>query len=166
MLYMVLLGGNHPMAKIEVHDVVFINCDDIHRSHDKLRELWFGDKNRVHIDSWMAVYGVDGYRVDLSSDPIRSDGQRLFFVNLGGYITEQLGEEHRYLLIVAENEEHAKQRAKQTVSDIWNKPHKDNLFEIDDCLTIDKVDGLYVNLTKAPHEKNQFANDYTPLLLM
>lgn len=30
MRYMVLLGGNHPKAKIEVHDIVFINSDDFH----------------------------------------------------------------------------------------------------------------------------------------
>jgi hypothetical protein len=65
---MVLLGGNHPKAKIEVHDIVFINSDDIRKSHEQLREMWFGDKSRVHIDSWMEVHGVDGYSVELLRD--------------------------------------------------------------------------------------------------
>ncbi|MEO3879982.1 DUF1543 domain-containing protein [Rheinheimera fenheensis] len=163
MLYMVLLGGNHPMAKIEVHDVVFINCDDIHRSHDKLRELWFGDKNRVHIDSWMAVHGVDGYRIDLSNHLPENDGLNLYFVNLGGYVPERFGEEHRYVLLVAESKDQAKLKAKQAISNIWDKPHKDNLLDIDDCLRIDNVEGFYVKLTKIGHEPNVFKNDYIVL---
>ena len=163
MLHMVLLGGNHPKAKIEVHDVVFIHTDDIHHSHDKLRELWFGDKKRVHIDSWMAVHGVDGYRIELSEHPSNNDGLNLYFINLGGYDPKIFGEEHRYILVIAKSEEQAKEQAKQSVLDIWDKPHKDNLFGIDDCLRIDTIEGLYLNLTKEDHKPNVFKNDYVVL---
>lgn len=163
MLHMVMLGGNHPNAKIEVHDVVFINCDNIHQSHDTLRELWFGDKKRVHIDSWMAVHGVDGYQVELSDQRSDNDGLNLYFINLGGYDANIFGEEHRYLLVIAQSEHHAKEKAKQTILDVWEMPHKDNLFDIDDCLQLDNIEGLYIKLTNKDHQPNVFKNDYVVL---
>jgi hypothetical protein len=160
MLHMVLLGGNHPNAKIEVHDVVFIHTDDIHQSYDKLRELWFGDKKRVHIDSWMAVHGVDGFCIELRDTP-QSTELRLFFINLGGYIPDQFGEEHRYLLVAADNELDAKTSAKQRILSLWDKPHKDNLYDVDHCLQLDKVDGLFIHLVKGAYPETKVKNEYT-----
>ena len=51
----------------------------------------------------------------------------------------------------------------QAISNIWDKPHKDNLLDIDDCLRIDNVEGFYVKLTKIGHEPNVFKNDYIVL---
>ena len=42
MLFVVMLGGKHPAAKIEVHDVVFAFGDQLSDCHEQLRQQWFG----------------------------------------------------------------------------------------------------------------------------
>lgn len=66
MLFVVMLGGKHPRAKIEVHDVVFAVADTLEAAYPQLRADWFGSPKGMHIDSWMAVDGVDGWKVELS----------------------------------------------------------------------------------------------------
>ena len=63
MLYVVMLGGRHPRAKIEVHDVVFAVAESLEGTYSQLREGWFGSPAGMHIDSWMAVDGVEGYKL-------------------------------------------------------------------------------------------------------
>jgi len=85
MLFVVMLGGKHPRARIEVHDVVFAVADTLQATYPQLRDAWFGSPKGVHIDSWMAVDGVDGWKVELSHLAPHSDAPRLYFINLGGY---------------------------------------------------------------------------------
>ena len=59
MLFVVMLGGKHPRARIEVHDVVFAVADTLEATYPQLRDAWFGSPKGVHIDSWMAVDGVE-----------------------------------------------------------------------------------------------------------
>ena len=42
MLYVVMLGGRHPRASIEVHDVVFAQGDSLEQLYPELRNAWFG----------------------------------------------------------------------------------------------------------------------------
>ena len=42
MLFVVMLGGKHPRAKIEVHDVVFAIADSLEATYPQLRQGWFG----------------------------------------------------------------------------------------------------------------------------
>ena len=65
MLYVVMLGGRHPGAKIEVHDVVFALADTFEQAYPQLRQAWFGSPKGLHIDSWLEVHGVDGQRIEL-----------------------------------------------------------------------------------------------------
>lgn len=162
MLYMVMLGGNHPRAKIEVHDIVFACGDSLSQTYPTLIRNWFGDPKRVHIDAWMQIDGVDEYAVRLRPEPAPA-GPRLFFVNLGGYLSEVFGEDHRYLLVVADDMHSAKQQAKARAGALWHKPHKDNLADVDDCLQLDQVEGLYIHLMREPHQGCRFQNDYIVL---
>lgn len=159
---MVLLGGNHPQAKIEVHDIVFVVGEHPLAQSEQLRQLWFGDKSRVHVDSWMVIHWVDGYKVSLLDRPQNSP-VRLYFTNLGGYIPSVFGEEHRYSLVVASNAEEAKTIAKSRASNHLQNPHKDNLFDVDSCLLLDQVNGRFIHLTQGEYEDNNFCNEYTVL---
>lgn len=159
MLYMVMLGGRHPRAKIEVHDIVFACGDTLQQTYPSLIRNWFGDPKRVHIDAWMQIDGVDDYAVRLKTEPAAA-GPRLFFVNIGGYLNQVFGEDHRYLLVVAEDAQQAKQRAKAGAGELWHKAHRDNLAEVDDCLQLDQIEGLYVHLVREPHQGCSFRNDY------
>ncbi|MDX1537870.1 DUF1543 domain-containing protein [Arsukibacterium sp.] len=159
MLYMVMLGGTHPKANIELHDVVFVAGDNLQQTYSQLRTLWFAAPEGLHIDAWMAISGVGSYAVNLVDAPPET-GPTLFFINLGGYVGSVFGEDHRYLVLAADNKAEAKKLAKQQLSLKWDKPHTDNIFEIEQCLAIEQVAGRYIQLNPAPHDGCYFENDY------
>ena len=82
MLFVVMLGGKHPRARIEVHDVVFVVAETLQATYPQLRDAWFGSPKGVHIDSWMAVDGVDGWKIQLSHLAPAAGAQRLYFINI------------------------------------------------------------------------------------
>lgn len=160
MLFVVMLGGKHPGAKIEVHDVVFAFGLTLNDCHDQLRQQWFGSAKGLHIDSWWQVQGVDGYQLHFSNVAPKAGDPRLYFINLGGYQTGNFGEDHQYLLVVANSPEQAKQFGKQRIPKLWDKPHTDNLYDVDDCIAIDAVAGRYVQLLPGDYAPARQENDY------
>ncbi|TDJ74662.1 DUF1543 domain-containing protein [Pseudomonas putida] len=163
MLFVVLLGGKHPRAKIEVHDVAFVVADTLEQAYPQLRESWFGSSKGMHIDSWMAVDGVEGWRVAFSPLAPLPDAPRLYFINLGGYEAGAFGEAHQYLLVVARDMREAKEKGRRQVLSHWQKAHTDALLDVDDCLPIDVVGGRYVHLVEGPHAGVVQRNDYIVL---
>ncbi|WP_332847509.1 DUF1543 domain-containing protein [Pseudomonas lactucae] len=163
MLFVVMLGGKHPRARIEVHDVVFTAADTLEATYAQLRDAWFGSPKGVHIDSWMAVDGVDGWRVELSHLAPEADAHHLYFINLGGYEANSFGEAHRYSLVVARNKQEARSKGKQQMLRHWSQAHTDAVMDIDDCLPIDLVDGRYLHLVPGPHRPILQRNDYIVL---
>ncbi|WP_372626185.1 DUF1543 domain-containing protein [Arsukibacterium sp.] len=159
MLYMVMLGGSHPKANVELHDVVFVAGDNLEQTYPQLRALWFAEPKGLHIDAWMAISGVDRFAVTLADTP-QSTGPKLFFINLGGYLSTIFGEEHRYFMLVADNKTQAKQLAKQQLNLKWDKPHTDNVFEVEQCVALERVGGRFVQLHPAEHQGCYFENDY------
>lgn len=160
MLYVVMLGGRHPRASIEVHDVVFAHGDSLEQLYPQLRNAWFGSPNGLHIDSWLAVDGVEGYRIELSQAAPQPGAMRLFFLNLGGYERQVFGEAHRYLLVPATDKAAAKRMGKQRMAAGWLKSHTDTVLDVDDCLPIDLVTGRYVHLVEGDHQGTQQRSDY------
>ncbi|MBC9251624.1 hypothetical protein A9179_15230 [Pseudomonas alcaligenes] len=160
MLFIVMLGGKHPRASIEVHDVVFAIADSLEGTYAQLRQAWFGKPDGLHIDAWMAVDGVDGYRVELSHLAPAPGSPRLYFLNLGGYRHGSFGEEHHYLLQVATDKREAKALGKRHMPGHWDKPHTDAVLEVDDCIPIDCVDGRYIHLSPGAHHGIRQGNDY------
>ncbi|HEK1768985.1 TPA: DUF1543 domain-containing protein [Pseudomonas putida] len=160
MLYVVMLGGRHPRASIEVHDVVFAHADTLDQTYPQLRSAWFGSPKGLHIDSWLEVHGVDGYRVELGHAAPQPGAMRLFLLNLGGYAPGVFGEDHRYLLVTATDKAAAKQIGKQRMATGWLKPHTDTVVDVDDCLPVDLVDGRYVHLVEGEHRGTLQRSDY------
>lgn len=160
MLYVVMLGGRHPRASIEVHDVLFAQADSLEQAYPRLREAWFGDRSGLHVDSWLEVDGIDCYRIEFTHMAPGPNDPRLFFINLGGYERGVFGEAHRYQLVVARDKAHAKQLGRQHRQADWLKPHTDAVLEVDDCLPIDRVEGRYVNLIEGAHNGIRQFNDY------
>lgn len=160
MLFVVMLGGKHPRAKIEVHDVVFAIADSLEATYPQLRQGWFGAPAGLHIDAWMRVDGVDGWKVELSPLAPLPGSPRLYFINLGGYEANTFGEAHHYLLVVAQDKNQAKSRAKQHMLKHWQQAHTDVLLDVDDCLPIDQVSGRYIHLIEGEHRGVIQHNDY------
>ena len=92
-LFLVVLGGRIDGCHIELHDVRFVVGTSIEDTLPQLRQQWFGRRRGLHIDSWLAVRAVAGWRVELHSAP-SAGPERLWFVNRGGYDPSQLAEQH------------------------------------------------------------------------
>lgn len=163
MLFMVMLGGKHPKAKIEIHDVVFARGETLEEIYPQLRQQWFGAPKGLHIDSWLMVDGIADYQVRFTDIAPGPDELRLFFINLGGYQSGQFGEEHQYLLVVATDKATAKKQGKAIANQKWQQPHTDNLLDVDDCIPIDQVDGRYIELIRGPHQGMKLQSDYIVL---
>jgi hypothetical protein len=159
-LHVFMLGGRHARARIEVHDVAFANVDAIEEAYPQLRQDWFGERRGLHVDGWLAVDGVEEYRVRFADVAPAAGAPRLYFLNLGGYAAGALGEAHDYRLLVATDAEEAKRKAKGLRDASWFKPHTDALLEVDDCIAIDQVGGRHVQLERGAHRGITLVSDY------
>lgn len=142
---MFYLGGNAGRSNIEVHDVQFAAVSKIEDAYPALRDAWFGDADKLHLDGYMPITWADGYRVSLAAEPCRS-GMKLFFVNMGGYQSDTLAELHEFALFVAAGPEQAKAKAKNVLLQGADIPHRDNLKEVDNCLALTRFDTWHVQL--------------------
>ncbi|MFQ6538694.1 MULTISPECIES: DUF1543 domain-containing protein [Aphanothece] len=154
-LFLVVLGGRVPGCNLELHDVRFVAGATIEATLPLLRRQWFGSRRGLHIDSYVAVRHVDGYRVELR--PERWAGaERLYFVNLGGYDPGQLAEQHRFGLEVAPSPQAAVVQAKRRWQAQVRQRHRDDLVAVDDCLTVDQLslfDGLSLHVHLTPESQ-------------
>ena len=64
-LFLVVVGGRSPRAKIELHDVRWVIGTKIEDTFDHLRNDWFGSNNGFHIDSYKKIDSIDGYKVNI-----------------------------------------------------------------------------------------------------
>ncbi|WP_052283357.1 DUF1543 domain-containing protein [Kluyvera genomosp. 1] len=145
-LFMFYVGGNAGKSNIEVHDIQFVIANEPQDAWPALREAWFGDSDKIHVDGYSRITWVDGHSVTLSTQSPEY-GQRLYFVNAGGYRSDTLAELHEFDLFVAENPQQAKQKALSCLLCGVDQQHKDNLKEVDDCLLLEKVGDYYIHLT-------------------
>jgi hypothetical protein len=85
----------------------------------KMREFWPGTGSSLHIDGWRKITRVEDYAVTIvpKSDTSPQNTKRLFFVNLGGYISGKLEEQHYTLLTVQDDRKWAVKAA--TVTDFF-----------------------------------------------
>lgn len=128
-----------------------------------MREQWFGSARGVHIDSWLEVDGVDGYKLHWSDMQPAAGEPRLYFINLGGYEPGAFGEAHQYLLVVATSKAQAKAIGKQRMARHWSQAHTDAVMDVDDCIAIDQLGGRYVRLIAGEHAPLVQRSDYIVL---
>jgi hypothetical protein len=153
-LFAVYLGGRAQKCNTELHDVVFAIGDTIEATYEQLMDAWFSTPLGLHIDSWMELSIVDGYRISLSESKA-TGGQTLYFVNLGGYADSQFTELHANIFLAAGNSQEAKSRAKSMLREkLPGHLHTDDLHDVDDCLEVGLIGALHIGLTpcaeKAP----------------
>lgn len=63
-LFMVYMGGSTAGAHIELHDIRFVVGATIEATYGQLKRQWFGDKNSAHMDSYVHVHHVDGFKIE------------------------------------------------------------------------------------------------------
>ena len=162
-LFSVYLGGRANNCNIELHDVVFTIGEKIEDTYIDLLGKWFGLPERLHIDSWVDLNIVEGYKISLSKNKKKSD-RKLYFVNLGAYEKNRFEELHESKFMVDVNKLNVKKRAKELLLVGKQQVHLDDLYDVDDCIEIKKVSGFYINLEKISNIKNlKFNNGYKPI---
>jgi hypothetical protein len=142
LLFLAVLGGRAPGCQIELHDVRFVAGATIDDTIPALRRQWFGRREGLHLDAWMAVRAVDGWAVSLEREPSAARPERLWFVNLGAYRPDSLAELHHFGLVVARSPQAAKAAAKRQWLRGALQQHKDDLAAVDDCLAIEQLELL------------------------
>jgi len=146
-LFAAYLGGRAPKSHIELHDVVFVVGNTIEDTYSQLLELWFGSPEGLHIDSWLELDVVDGYRIGLSEQPPAAEQPALYFVNLGGYLEGRFIEVHESVFLVSPDHTDAKLRAKELLLSQYQQVHVDDSLLVDDCIRVSLTNGLHVTLT-------------------
>ena len=162
-LFAVFLGGRAEKCNTELHDVVFTCGNKIEDTYFDLIDKWFGFPDRLHIDSWVDLTYVDGYKISLSEKKMNNN-KKLYFINLGGYDPKKFEELHESKFMVGQNEVNIKKRAKKSLLIGLEQVHTDDLYDIDDCIEIKKVSSFYIQIKKSHNETAlKFNNGYLPI---
>ncbi|KXZ72934.1 DUF1543 domain-containing protein [Acinetobacter venetianus] len=163
-LFMVMLGGRHAKATTEVHDVVMAIGETLPEITPHLKQAWFGELKGLHIDAWAQFSGVQSqgvkYQIHFSDAAPSVSDEKLYLINLGGYVPNIFGELHSYHLVVATDSVSAKQLGKQYIEQHWHKPHTDHVVDVDDCIAIDHVAGRYIQLVQGEFNPTIWENTY------
>lgn len=143
---MVLLGSKAPERNVEQHDYFFGIAGSLAELVPQLRAFWPEAGTSLHIDGWREVNMVDGYQIIVTekTEPTEHpvpDLNKLFFINLGGYQTGKLEEQHYTMLCVKPDKAQAIQDSKKTIFFKSNKIKGAN-SHIDEKYGID-VDDIY-----------------------
>jgi hypothetical protein len=138
-LFAVFVGGNHPRANIELHDMRFAVGETLEAIVPQLRAAWWGTPGSLHVDGYAELSEVDGWQVDVVAGPAPEGTLRsVWFVNIGGYTPALFGEQHNYLFLAGEDKAKVWTRAR-SLSPEWAGRHKDNFVSVDEVL---EVNGL------------------------
>ncbi len=147
-LYMISLGGKVKGCNIEVHDVQFVAADHIDETIETLKKHWYGQSEKLHMDSYMQIKGADGYNVSLTRE-MTDCNKQLYFVHFGGYRTDTTQELHDIRLYVGVNDMEVKERALDDyqVADIQN--HVDSLVLVEPVILSASGDKYYIELSES-----------------
>ncbi len=163
-LFMLLLGCKPPGRHVEQHDVFFGIASTLDNLIPEIKAFW-PETDKIHIDAWREVNTVDGFRINvvpkIEGNTVAESKNKLFFINLGGYLENRFEEQHYILLTVKEDRGAAFKEAKTTLF------YSNNRFEganshIDDRYGID-VDDLYqIEEMLSPSQKEKYQLELTP----
>jgi hypothetical protein len=114
-LYYVILGGTPKGRLTEQHDVYVGIGNTLKSLQPSMQAFWSpGEEQRFHIDSWQILQNVDGYNVHIVPKTSKTQTEQLFFINLGGYLVNDMEEYHYKLFVVANSKSEATKKAKET----------------------------------------------------
>lgn len=130
-LFVVSLGGKVLGGNLEVHDVRFVIADTIDETIPLVKEAWFGIETKLHLDSYLTLSHVDGYKIELTNHNINDNmAPKLYCVHFGGYRPEWSQEIHRLGFYVATSENEAKERARFDGESFEIQGHVDAVIDV------------------------------------
>lgn len=162
-LYLVLLGSKAARRNVEQHDYFFGIGSSLKDLVPQMKAFWPEAGASLHVDGWREVTAVDGYSVEVKekNNGSATSGPQLFFINLGGYLSGKLIEQHHIILSVKDNRAMAIQDAKKTVFYKTNSIKGAN-SHIDEKYGVD-VDDIYkIEEILDPALKSKFVIEITP----
>ncbi len=116
---MLLLGCRPKGRFTEQHDIFFGIGNSLASLIPDLLASWPEAKRNLHVDAWREVTRVNKYGIKVRPGKKRelfsSAGDRLYFINLGGYKKNEFEEYHYKLITVDKDKGSAIQKAKETV---------------------------------------------------
>jgi hypothetical protein len=93
-----------------------------------------------------------------------TNGLHHYFLNLSGYRPGVFGESHAWGFFGAPDKATAKALAKQTLLQGHASIHKDDLYNVDDCLRIAHIGDWHIRVIPDPHATGSvITNGYFPL---
>jgi len=116
-LYMLLLGSKAPNRNVEQHDYFFGIANSLKELVPQIKAFWPEAGKSIHVDGWREVTNVDGHEVKVvtRTQATNATERKLFFINLGGYQSNKLEEQHYTVLSVHINRADAVHDSKKTV---------------------------------------------------
>jgi hypothetical protein len=145
-LFAFYLGGKIEKCNIEMHDVVFVVGKSNEDVLPKVKQKWIGTTTSLHIDSWIVLDNIDGFDIEIVDIKPDNKNLNLYFVNLGSYTKDKFGENHFMNFCIAKSRTEAIEKTKALVPQNEEKTHTDNIYDIDDCIQIDKIDENYIKI--------------------
>ncbi|MDO4694588.1 MAG: DUF1543 domain-containing protein, partial [Eikenella sp.] len=101
-LFMLKIGATPKGRLIEQHDVFFGIAERPADLIPAFESAWPEAADNWHIDCWREVSQVGGHAVRVvPREQAQSGGDKLFFINLGGYRPGEFEEYHHKMLVVA-----------------------------------------------------------------
>ncbi len=97
---------------------------------------------------------VDGYEISLQTEKSTDKDKKLFFINLGAYKEGDFMEHHANTCLVGRLATEIKKRAKEKLLNGFDEVHKDDLYEVDDMIAIDQLNGYHVHLSETDKLEN------------
>lgn len=163
---MLLLGSKARGRHIEQHDFFFGIAASLKELIPDIKAFWRGAASNLHIDGYREVNHVDDYKIEIVSkdESLANQPEKLFFINLGGYVAGRLEEQHHVILSVKTDRAQAIKDARQTVFFKTNSinGNKDANAHVDDKYGID-VDDIYsIPEMLPPAQKAKYQIRITP----
>lgn len=156
-LYMLLLGSKAPSRNVEQHDYFFGIANSLKELVPQIKAFWPEAGKSIHVDGWREVTNVDGYEVKVitRTRATNSTERKLFFINLGGYQSNKLEEQHYTVLSVHDNRADAVHDSKKTAFFKTNSIKGAN-SHIDEKYGIDVDDVYRVEDILSPEQKEKY----------
>lgn len=157
-LFMLLLGCKPPGRHTEQHDIFFGIANHLKELVPAIKQFWPEANGKIHLDAYRIVSHVEGYKVTVvEKTGSNQAGQRLFFLNLGGYQSNVFEEIHYKMLMVSPNKATATAQAKSSAFFAqYFSPHVDDKYGVD----VDEVFDIEEVLPQAM--KAKFAIQFAP----
>lgn len=162
-LILVVLGCTPPGRHIEQHDIFLGIGNSIESLFPEIKAYW--PEGKVHVDAWREIASVDGYRVSIvakDNEPAAEDTKdKLFLLNLGGYLEGKFEEQH-YIVLTVKTDKAAATKAAKTSAFYQHNHFGSATSHIDDRYGID-VDDIYeIEELLSPAFKEKYRIIITP----